>query len=222
MTGVLPKSTPTTKDVQPAPDVIDVTFKGLITTLSVPSQRIVRRDGAFFAQGHFQQSYPRHGGGKMPANDIQHGKRVYQSICFAVRSCLTTYQTLSGHHYRMFAGLLTIGPCVRQIQSEPRGGAPVEAVPSGGKDKTNVIQHRCQFAPRLDYVCECEITLSLHALHMARHLNRFQRQLLTASLCVLLLPPTTIKCHHHVTELHRLHSLFTSNFADVQLPISKW
>lgn len=138
---------PTTKDVQSAPDIIDVTFKGLITTLSIPSQRIVRRDGAFFAQGHFQQSYPRHGGGKMPANDIQPGKRVYQSICFAVRSCLTTYQTLSRHHYRMFAGLLTIGPCVRQIQSEPRGGAVVEAVPDGERTKLTLLSVAASLRP---------------------------------------------------------------------------
>lgn len=145
----------------------------------------------------------------MPANDIQPGKRVYQSICFAVRSCLTTYQTLSGHHYRMFAGLLTIGPCVRQIQTEPRGGAAVEAVSDREKDKTRVIEGPCQFAPRRDYVCVCAITLSRHTLHMARHLNNFQRQLPTASLCILLRPPTAIKCHHHVTELHWLRCLFT-------------
>lgn len=83
----------------------------------------------------------------MPANDIQLGKRVYQSICFAVRSCLTTYQTLSGHHYRMFAGLLTIGPRVRQIQSEPRGGAVVEAVPDGERTKLMLLSAAASLRP---------------------------------------------------------------------------
>lgn len=83
----------------------------------------------------------------MPANDIQPGKRVYQSICFAVRSCLTTYQTLSRHHYRMFAGLLTIGPCVRQIQSEPRGGAVVEAVPDGERTKLTLLSVAASLRP---------------------------------------------------------------------------
>lgn len=193
----------TTKDVQSGPHTFDATFKGLITTLSIPSQWIVWQDGAVFTQGHFQESYPCHGGGKMPANDIQPGKRVHQSICFAVRSCLTTYQTLSGHHYRMFAGLLTIGPCVRQIQSEPRGSAVVEALAERERTKLSLLS----VTARCDYVCECKITLSLRTLHMAWHLNHFQRQVPTA--CILPLPPTTIKCHHHVADLHWLHSLFT-------------
>lgn len=204
-THFLSKCILTTQDVQSAPAIFDVTFKGLITTLSIPSQWIVWQDGAFFAQGHFQQSYPCHGGGKMPANDIQPGKRVHQSICFAVRSCLTTYQTLSGHHYRMFAGLLTIGPCVRQIQSEARGSAVVETLPNWERTKLSLLS----VTARCNYVCECKITLSLRTRRMAWHLNHFQRQVPTACLCILLPPPTTIKCHHHVTELHWLHSLFT-------------
>lgn len=218
LTRFLSKHIVTTKDVQLEPDIIDVTFKGLITTLSIPSQWIVRQDGAFYAQGHFQQSYPCHGGGEMPANDIQPGKRVHQSICFAVRSCLTTYQTLSGHHYRMFAGLLTIGPCVRQIQSEPRGSAVVEALPDREKDKTIIIERHCP--PRL---C-VRVQNNIIAAHSSYGMT-FKSFPKASADCMSLYFITAANHRQMPSSCNRTPLAaqpFCANFADVQLPISKW
>lgn len=73
----------------------------------------------------FLQSYPQ---GMVENANQWHSaqKRVHQSICSVARSCLTTYQTLSRHHYRMFAAIRTSGPHVREIQKEPRGHLRVD------------------------------------------------------------------------------------------------
>lgn len=46
------------KDVQSVSNIIDVTLEHLITTVRIPSQRIVRRDGPFLLKGIFSSLIP--------------------------------------------------------------------------------------------------------------------------------------------------------------------